>query len=260
MYSRMNSASTSRPSGPNGERKGHRVVHERAGRVLLEPVLVQERSERARDLPVRESVRGIDVEHDRAQPEPDAEVACPPGRGRALGERRRRPVPRSSSRANRAMLFTCSAGSSDAANTSAGAAPMTVSSANPAPTEGFGLRTRIGEVARVLAQPGHDRDELGRVVAAQTGLGEDIGVEGLGGALDQFPRPDSVRTRSAARPSCGCGSRAIRPSRTSRSAVLVTVVGCTCSRATTLESGRLPARLRPAGAAPRSGRSSERRA
>src|SRR5690606_28537948 len=41
----------------------------------------------------------------------------------------------------------------------------------------------------------------------------------------------------------GCGSRVMSPSRTSRSAVLVTVVACTCSRDTTLDSGSRPVRL-----------------
>src|SRR5215472_1518233 len=56
-------------------------------------------------------------------------------------------------------------------------------------------------------------------------------------------RPPGVISASVPRPSRGLGRRRTRPSRSSRSTVLVTLVGCTMSRSPITRSGSAPVRL-----------------
>ena len=56
-------------------------------------------------------------------------------------------------------------------------------------------------------------------------------------------RPPSVISASRPRPSTGFGSRTTIPCASSRSIVLVTLVGCTMSRSPITRSGSAPARL-----------------
>ena len=110
---------------------------------------------------------------------------------------------------------------------------------------GSGIGRGIREVAGVLAEPRQDPDELDHVVLGERGIREHLGVEGAGRTLDERRGPASVSTSIAARPSTGCGSRTTNPSRTSRSTVFVTLVGCTCSRAMALAIGIRPWRVKP---------------
>ena len=61
-------------------------------------------------------------------------------------------------------------------------------------------------------------------------------------AFSRNAEPASVISTNVARRSVGCGIRRTSPSAWSRSTMLVTLVGCSCSRSPIMRIGSLPLR------------------